>query len=122
LDCSTTTAPPTALPTAPSCIAVKTYNSNNTTDNTGWTFIPETQLPSLAVGATVNFCVSGNAASGTFDKAQFMINTVLKDETKTQRPGSNDFCQAYTILSTDTTVSVRAKIHHSTEGWVGESI
>ncbi|MCX6704997.1 MAG: GBS Bsp-like repeat-containing protein [Candidatus Woesebacteria bacterium] len=106
---------PPALPPAPSCIAVKAYDST-------WTFIPDTQLPSLTVGATVNFCVSGNAASGTFDKAQFMINNILKAETTTPRPGTNDLCQTYTILSIDTTVSVRAKIHNSTGVWVGESI
>lgn len=113
----------TTTTTAPSCIAVKAYNSDNTTDNTGWIFIPKEQLPSLAVGATVNFCVSGNAASGTFDKAQFMINTILKAEVITHaRPDSNDFCQAYTILSTDTTIEVKASIHHSNGTWYGDVV
>ena len=111
----TPTPTPTETPIVPSCIAVKAYDSE-------WTFIPETQLPSLTVGNVVNFCVGGSAPAGTFDKAQFMINSVLKAETTDPRPGTNDFCQTYTILSTDTTVNVKAKIHHSTGGWVGENI
>jgi hypothetical protein len=73
----------------------------------------------------VNFCVSGSATTGTFDKAQFEINATLEPETTTRRisPESpNDFCQSYTILSTDTTVVVRAKIHNTILGWFGESI
>ena len=106
---------PTSIPPAPSCIAVKTYDST-------WTFIPNAQLPSLIAGDTVSFCVNGTAASGTFDKAQFMINTTLEPETIEKRPGSNDFCQSYTILPTDTTMSIRAKIYHSSGVWVGEGI
>ena len=116
--CNTATTPPgspTAPPTAPSCIAVKAYDD-------AWAALTTTQLSALTAGDTVNFCVSGNAASGTFDKAQFMVNTTLEPETTTKRPSSGDFCQAYTILSTDTTVGVKAKIHSSTGVWVGESI
>jgi hypothetical protein len=51
-----------------------------------------------------------------------MINTFLEQETVTKRPGTSDFCQSVTILSTDTTVSIRAKIHHSSGVWVGEDI
>ena len=109
-----TTNPPSSSPAAPSCIAVKAYSD-------AWSALTGTQLSALTAGDIVNFCVSGNA-SGTFDKAQFMINGNLAPETQTKRPSSNDFCQSYTILSTDTTVSVRAKIHSTTSGWVGESI
>lgn len=114
--CNAATTPPgspTAPPTAPSCIAVNAYDAS-------WAPIPKTQLPSLTVGDVVNFCVNG--LNGTFDKAQFMINAALKPETTTKRPSSTDFCQSYTILSTDTTISVKAKIHSSTGVWVGESI
>jgi hypothetical protein len=108
------TNPPSGSPTAPSCIAVKAYDS-------AWAALTNTQLSALTTGDLVNFCVSGNA-SGTFDKAQFMINTTLGPETTTKRPSSKDFCQSYTILSTDTTVNVKAKIHSTTGVWVGESI
>ena len=117
--CNTATTPPgspTAPPTAPSCIAVKAYTGAN------WVLLNEEGYSFLKTGDVVNFCVSGNAASGTFDKAQFMVNTTLEPETTTKRPSSTDFCQSYTILSTDTTISVKAKIHSSTGVWVGESI
>ena len=109
----TVTPTPTIPPIAPSCIAIKAYGA-------GWTELTLGQLSSLSP-TTINFCVSASAASGTFDKAQFMINTILKPETTVKRPASSDFCQSYTILSTDTTVSVKAKIHHSSGIWVGES-
>jgi hypothetical protein len=111
----TPTPTPTETPIAPSCIQVKAYDDS-------WTALTDTQLSALTPGDVVNFCVNGSAPSGTFDKAQFMINTVLKPETTTKRPGTEDFCQSYTILSTDTTVSVRSKIHHSSGVWVGEGI
>jgi hypothetical protein len=118
-ECSTSTNPPVPTPTptpgAPSCISVKAYDD-------GWTALTPTQLSALAVGDIVNFCVNGTSTTGTFDKAQFMINTTLKSETTTLRPSSTDFCQNYTILSTDTTVEVKAKIHSSTGVWVGETI
>jgi hypothetical protein len=96
--------------TAPMCVAVNAYDPS-------WSSLSTAQLSALAVGAQVNFCVGGSAPSGTFDKAQFTINGVQQAETTTVRPGSTDFCQSYTILATDTTVSVTAKIHHSTLGW-----
>lgn len=100
--------------TAPACIAVKAYNSS-------WTFLSDSDLSAITSGTTVNFCVSGSATSGTFDKAQFKINSTLEPETTTTRPGSNDFCQSYQIQS-NSPVSVQAKIHHVTEGWLGENI
>jgi hypothetical protein len=103
------------IPPAPFCVVVKAYDN-------GWNALTNAQLSALTVGDIINFCVNGNANTGTFDKAQFMVNVVLKPETIAKRPSSNDFCQPYTILSTDTTVSVRAKIHHSSGVWVGEGI
>ncbi len=109
------TESPTASPIAPSCIAVKAYDD-------GWTVLTNVQLSALTAGDIVNFCVNGSATSGTFDKAQFKINSILEPETTNKRPSTDDFCQSYTILSTDTTVSVKAKIHHTTLGWFGEEI
>jgi hypothetical protein len=51
-----------------------------------------------------------------------MINGTLEPETKSVRSGSTDFCQTYTISSTDITVSVKAKIHYSGQGWFGEDM
>jgi hypothetical protein len=92
------------------CVNIKAYDPN-------WGALTSAQLSALSAGAQVNFCVGGSAPSGTFDKAQFTIQGVQQAETTTVRPGSTDFCQNYTILSTDTTVGVTAKIHHSTLGW-----
>jgi hypothetical protein len=102
-------------PAAPSCIEISAY------DNT-WAALTDTQFSALTVGDIVNFCVNGEATYGTFDKAQFMINTTIEPEvTAHTRPGSTDFCQSYTILSTDTTINVKAKIYHSSGVWVGEN-
>ncbi len=95
---------------APMCTTIKAYDPS-------WSALTSAQLSALSAGAQVNFCVSGSAPSGTFDKAQFTIKGVQQPETTTVRPSSTDFCQSYTILSTDTTVGVTAKIHHSTLGW-----
>jgi hypothetical protein len=118
----TPTLTPTPTPTetpdipAPACLPVKAYDDS-------WTALTEAQLSALTVGDHVNFCVNGNATSGTFDKAQFKVNTTLEPEvTEHVRPDSDDFCQAYTISTTDTTVNVKAKIHHSSGVWVGEAI
>ncbi len=100
----------TATPTAPYCVAVKAYSSD-------WTALTSTDLSALTAGTVINFCVSGSAPSGTFDMAQFTINGTQLTTTTTHRPSSTDFCQNYTILSTDTTVNVSARIHHSTLGW-----
>lgn len=99
--------------TAPQCMNVLAYSST-------WTVLTPADLSSLAVGTTINFCVAGSATD-TFDMAQFKINTTLEPETTTPRPTTSDFCQSYTILSTDTTVNVQAKIH-AASGWVGEPI
>ncbi|HJY98316.1 MAG TPA: hypothetical protein VJ227_01230 [Patescibacteria group bacterium] len=81
-----------------------------------------TQLSALKPDDVVNFCVAGSKTAGEFDRAEFKVGNAAKVATTTLRPGSNDFCQSYTIQATDTTVSVKARIHHTTLGWVGETI
>jgi hypothetical protein len=81
----------------------------------------------------IYFCVKGamyTNTPGSFDKAQFKINDTVISET-TLPPGFVDetlpgitiktYCQDYTIKSTDTTVGVKAKIHHAPQGWFGET-
>lgn len=114
----TPTTKPTPTPTPPvnaSCLSVTAYDAN-------WQAIDVNKLSSLKVGTKVNFCVAGSSNSGAFDKAQFKINTTLYPETITKRPSSNDYCQSYTITSTDKTVDIKAKIHHTILGWIGEQI
>ena len=115
-------ASPTPSPRPPQCLNVKAYRVTQATGAEVWTLLTAAQLSALKTGATINFCVAGSTTTGTFDRAQFKINAKLKPETKSKRPNSNDYCQSYKILSTDKTVSVKAKIHHATLGWFGENI
>lgn len=117
-NCTTSTntnesPPPTPNVTA-SCLNVKAYDET-------WNPLNSADLSALTTGDKVNFCVAGSASSGAFDKAQFKIGTTTEPETITKRPSSTDYCQGYTILATDTTVNVLAKIHHATLGWFGET-
>ena len=100
----------TSLQAAPYCAAVTTYSSD-------WTLISSSERSSLTAGTNIYFCVSGYTPSGSFDSARFTINGVLQADTTTQRSGSTDFCQAYTIPSETTTISVSAQVHHSILGW-----
>lgn len=109
------TEPPGSTPSV-SCLNVKAYDSS-------WVSLSEAQLSELAPSTVVNFCVGGTASEGNFDQAEFKIGEAAKTSTTTPRPGStNEFCQSYTIKATDTTVSVKARIHHVTLGWTGETI
>jgi hypothetical protein len=49
--------------------------------------------------------------------ARFTINGVLKPDTATKRPGTNDLCQNFAIPAATTTFNVNAQIHHTTLGW-----
>lgn len=115
-DCKGANPPGGGGPTG-SCLNVKAYSST-------WTPLTSSDLPKLKPDAVVNFCVAGSATSGTFDKAQFKIGGDLKGETTTKGQGAaaNDYCQNYTIQPSDTTVNVKAKIHHTNLGWLGENI
>ncbi|EKE13457.1 MAG: hypothetical protein ACD_13C00015G0022 [uncultured bacterium] len=109
----TTPTPRTPTPpivAAPYCGAVLAYDSS-------WKSLSSTQLSALKEGDSINFCVSGNTTSGTFDMARFTINGTQMPDTTTKRPNSVDFCQSYTIPSGKTTFTISAKIHHSTLGW-----
>jgi hypothetical protein len=100
----------TATPAAPYCAAIKTYSSE-------WQFLSTNDLPKLRANDSVFFCVSGTAASGTFDMAAFIINGLKLPNTTLTRPGTTDFCQKYTIPNNIVTFAVSAQIHHSTLGW-----
>jgi hypothetical protein len=100
------------------CQNIKAYNSN-------WTLLTSTELSALTSGTVINFCASGTASTGSFDKAQFTItsavgelnNSDIMPETTTKRPNSSDFCQSYTIPVGAKSISATAKIHHATLGW-----
>jgi len=101
-------------PTQPSitavCQNVKAYSST-------WALLTNAQLAQLNAGDSVNFCVTGVATGGSFDKAKFTINGMVQAETTTVRPSSTDFCQSYVIPAGITTFNVTAQINHVTLGW-----
>lgn len=102
----------TVIPTTPTaqCQNIKAYSPT-------WTLLTNTQLSALTVGSQVNFCATGSASEGNFDRAKFTINGTAQAETTTVRPGSTDFCQLYTIPAATTAFNVSAQIHHVTLGW-----
>ena len=106
---TTTTTTTTTTPTA-QCQNIKAYSPT-------WALLTNAQLSTLTVGSQVNFCVTGSASDGTFDKARLTINGILQTETNTIRPGSTDFCQLYTIPAGTINFNVTAQIHHLTLGW-----
>lgn len=95
------------------CQNVKAYNET-------WTEYTAGQLALLKIGNKVNFCASGTASSGSFDKARFIVNGVVQPETTIKRPGSEDFCYLYTLANPNVNnrFNVRAQLHHTTIGWV----
>ncbi|MBU1066232.1 hypothetical protein KKE60_00315, partial [Patescibacteria group bacterium] len=78
---------------------------------------PITNLSSLVAGDVVRFTVAGTTNSGSFDKARFTINGVLRTEVTTKRPSTNEFYDEYTIPEDITTFTINAEIHHTTLGW-----
>jgi hypothetical protein len=107
---------PTLTPDTAQCLNVKAYNST-------WAPLTTTQLSTSAPNTVVNFCVAGSTTGGSFDKAQFQINTNVLSETTTTNPNvTSEFCQEYTIKATDKNVSVKAKVHHvNLDQWFGET-
>jgi len=104
------TATPTPPPIGAACHDVVAYNSD-------WQELSMSDLAVLAVGDIVRFAVGGSTTAGSFDKARFTINGTLRPEVTTQKPGSNDFFDEYTIPVGVTSFIVKAQIHHSSLGW-----
>ena len=98
------------------CQNIKAYTET-------WTLLTNAQLALLHPTNKVNFCVTGSATGGSFDKARLTINGVLQTETITKRPGNDDYCQLYPIpglvggTPPVTTFNITAEIHHVTLGW-----
>lgn len=99
---------PTPIPLALSCLDVKAYTQ-------AFVLHTPTTLSALRAGDTVNFCVRGSANLGTFIKARFTINGVLRPETTTIRPGTtSEFCDLYTVPANTFNFTVSGQIQHST--------
>ncbi|WKZ25305.1 MAG: hypothetical protein QY322_02845 [bacterium] len=109
--CDDDSEPPATTPSITAkCQDVKAYDEK-------WAPLTSAQLSQLKTGDDVNFCVTGSASSGSFNKARFTINTVQQAETTTIRPTSPDYCQSYTIPAGVTTFNVTAQINHTSLGW-----
>jgi hypothetical protein len=107
---------PTLEPTLPPeitarCNEVVAYDAN-------WNMLSSSQLAALVSRDVVRFAVSGTTTGGTFDKARFSINGVQQAEVTTQKPGSSEFYQEYTIPDGTINFSVSAQIYHSSLGWL----
>ena len=107
------TNPPSSSPpvVSASCLDIKAYD-------TTWKALTLDELKELNAGETVRFTVSGTATSGTFSKAKFTINTVVKPETTTKKPDTNEFYIEYMIPENVTEFLIKAQIYHSTKGWI----
>lgn len=109
-----TTPPGGGNPTPPGttaiCQNIKAYSPE-------WVMLLPNNLSTLQAGDQVNFCATGAATTGSFNKARFTINGVLQAETSTVRPGGNDFCQLYTVPAGTTSFTIGAEVNHTTLGW-----
>lgn len=109
----TPSPPPT--PTLPpeisaQCLDIKVYD-------TDWNLLSSEELANLSQGNVIRFAAAGSANLGYFDKARFTINGLQRPEVTTQKPGTNEFYDEYTIPEGVTTFTVNAQIHHSELGW-----
>lgn len=113
---ATTTVTSTLTPTLPpqvsaQCSAVTAYDTN-------WNVLNAQTLSQLDPGKTIYLTVSGTSTSGSFDRARFTVNGVLRPETTNTKPGaSNIFYDSYTIPAGATTFTVSAQVHHTSLGW-----
>jgi hypothetical protein len=86
--------------------------------DTNWDQLDVQSLSQLEAGQTVYLTVSGTSSSGSFDKARFTVNGVIRPETTTKKPGTaNTFYDDYSIPSGTTTFTINAQIHHTILGW-----
>ena len=82
-----------------------------------WSPFSSDDLSKLKAGDIVRFAVSGTASSGTFDKARFTINGGQQPEVTTNKPGTSEFYDQYTVPAEVSTFNVSAQVHHVDLGW-----
>lgn len=104
------TLAPTPIPTA-SCSMNKIYTNN-------WVELTPTAFKGLTSGVQVYFCVNGVTNTNVFDSGRFTINGVLRPVSTLKRPGTNDFCDLYTIPANTYSFKVQGEIHHVLLGWL----
>jgi hypothetical protein len=97
--------------TTAQCSQVKAFDEN-------WKELSLSELSKKKPGEKIRFTVSGNASSGSFDKALFIINGTQTPEVTQKKPGTNnEFYYEYTIPQNVSSIRVEAKVHHTTLGW-----
>ena len=106
----TPTITPTPPPIGAACLDVKAYDTN-------WNPLDSVDLSNLKAGDTIRYAVAGTTTQGAFDKARFTINGTLRPEVSSQKPGSDEFFDEYTIPPGVESFTVSAQIHHTTLGW-----
>jgi hypothetical protein len=104
------TIAPTPIPTA-SCSMNKIYTNN-------WVELTPTAFKGLTAGVQVYFCVNGVTNTNIFDAGRFTINGVSRLKTTLKRPGTNDFCDLYTIPANTYSFKVQGEMHHVLLGWL----
>jgi hypothetical protein len=99
---------PPSVPGGPTaqCSATKAYD-------TSFNLLTSTQLAALQPGDHVRFAVTGTTSSGTFDKARFTINGVLRPDVITKVPATGEFYDEYVIPTGVTAFNVTSQIHHA---------
>ena len=107
----TPTVTPTPPPIGAACLDVKAYDTN-------WSRLSSSELSSLKAGDVVRFAVGGTTNSGSFDKARFTINGSLRSAVSSQKPGTGEFFDEYTIPDGPVDFTVSAQINHSSLGWI----
>jgi hypothetical protein len=100
--------------------------------------LTDAQLTALTPGTEVYFCTRSASSGGSFDKVQFKVGDTVYPEIilgsinpppsgnvsiSSGSGGTGDLakCQKYQIKAADKTVNVKAKLHHTVSGWVGET-
>jgi hypothetical protein len=112
-----TKVPPTATPEptpgtiSALCSEVKAYD-------TDWNLLTASELANLKTGDKVLFAVSGTTSSGSFDKARFTINGILRSEVTAKKPGGQEYYDEYTIPTGTVNFSVKGEIHHTQLEWI----
>lgn len=113
------TVVPTITPTTPPATPViRAYCSMNKIYTNNWVELTPTAFKGLSAGVQVYFCVNGVTNSSVFDAGRFTINGVLRPVTTLNRPGTDDFCDLYTIPANTYTFKVQGEIHHTVLGWL----
>ncbi|MBL7036348.1 hypothetical protein ISR94_00680 [Candidatus Microgenomates bacterium] len=100
----------TTLTDSAQCLNIKAYDIN-------WSPLTSTQLSQLTVGDVVRFTAAGQSPNGTFTKARFTINGILRSEVATKKPSTTEFYDEYTIPAGISTFNIAAQVFHDSLGW-----